>query len=566
MASLDNWGDFKFEDTQPNSFLSLRNNIKEHICRFLPERKDLYQACLIHPQWRTAAQSVLWENVKFEHPLDLRHFLATISNNNKAALLVKSVQLVFIDHDEATPFPPISKSKLERHQPSTLSNLEIAARIASVCENISHIAIYGYNLGLKDIEQLSAYARNLRSLAIIGAPGGAPVNLNTLLPRLTSLRLDGPFGPTPPWAASFAQKANHLSCLQISLEGIQPATLETIYNSGLNLTELTLTEAIHLNDAYVHHAFKSFPRLRRFRVESCVKLTSVSIARGVLLCPDLLDLEIRAQGVSGASSSNLNNLYDELSNAHDSVASARPTRLVLQNMDITDEELHALSRFFTQLQHLGISGCRELTNSCFQEFVIAEDFRFLRSLSIQHCPLIDSNLFGLVIKSREICQSLMYVYFDACGEIELHDIYQLCLNCYQDNLREIKLVHYEHLAETILGTFTETEPKSKTKTKSAKPLLLTRRYIDALAHSEDPALTKSIPENVMLTGKQLVRLADRLNMAVSDLDDLITQVVKQVASLLTCLQRNMANTIYRMNKQCLLIIPVSLFRCPPPQG
>ncbi|KAK4513404.1 uncharacterized protein ATC70_005403 [Mucor velutinosus] len=518
MVSQDNWGDFKFEDIQANSFLSLRNNIKERICRFLPERKDLYQACLIHPQWRIAAQRILWENVQFVKPENLRIFLSAIHSNNMAALLVKSVQLVFVDHDEETPFPPIAKSKLERHRPSTLSNLAIITSIASVCENITHITIYGFKLGLQDIEQLSAYARNLKSLAIIGAPERVPVNLNTLLPRLTTLRLDGPFKLTPAWATSIAQKASNLSCLQFSLEGIQAATLDAICASGLNLTELTLTEAFHLNDAYVHQAFKSFPRLRRFRVESCVKLTSVSIAHAVLLCPDLLDLEIRAHTVSGPNN-NYHNLRDVLDNAYDGAVFANPTRLVLQNMYITDEELHHLSKFFMQLKYLGISGCRELTNSCFQEFVIAEDFRFLRSLSIRDCPLIDSNLFGLMIKSREICQSLMHVYFESCGEIDLHDIYQLCVNCYQDNLREVKLVHYEHLADTVLGSFSEIE--------SRRALLLTRRSIDALAHSTDHVLTKSLPENVTLTGKQLIRLADHLKMTVRALDELIAQVIKQ---------------------------------------
>lgn len=519
MASQDNWGDFKFEDTQPNSFLSLRNNIKEHICRFLPERRDLYQACLVHPQWRIAAQSVLWEHIQFEKPDNLRIFVSTISSNNMVALLVKSVQLVFIDHDDESPFPPIAKSKLDRHRPSTLSNLDIISGIASVCENITHISIYGYRLGLKDIERVSAYARNLKSLTIIGAPERVPVNLNTLLPRLTTLRLDGPFGLTPAWATSFAQKASNVSCLQFSLEGMQAATLDAICASDLHLTELTLTEATHLSDAYVRQVFKSFPRLRRFRVESCVKLTSVSIAHSVLLCPELLDLEIRARAVSSPNNDTiaLSQVLDEASYDDDAVF-ARPTRLVLQNMSITDEELHQLSRFFTQLKDLRISGCRELTNACFQEFVIAEDFRFLQSLSVQNCPLIDSNLFDLMIKSREICQSLMHVYFDSCGEIDLHDIYQLCVHCHQENLRKIKLMHYQHLAATVLGSFNETQSK--------RMLLLGRRSIDALAHTTDPVLTKPVPDDIVLTGKQLMYLADRLNMTVSDLEDIIAQVKK----------------------------------------
>lgn len=525
MTSQDNWGDFKFEETQPNSFLSLRNNIKEHICRFLPDRKDLYQACLIHPQWRTAARSVLWESIKFEKPENLRIFLSTINSNNMVALLVKSVQLVFIDHDEDTPFPPIAKSKLERHRPNALSNLAICTSIISVCENITHISIYGFNIGLQNIEQLSAYARNLKSLVIIGAPNRVPVNLNALLPRLTTLRLDGSFGLTPAWASSLAQKAANLSCLQFSLEGVQAATLDVICASGLQLTELTLTDAFNLSDAYAEQTFRSFPRLRRFRVEGCHKLTSVSIAHSVMHCPELLDLEIRAMSVFGPIN-NLNKLLEVLDNVHDGSIFARPTRLVLQNLYIIDEELHHLSRFFTHLKHLGISGCSKLTNSCFQEFVINEDFRFLKSLQVQNCPLIDSNLFGLMIKSREICQSLMRVYLESCGDIDLHDIYQLCVSCFQDNLKEIKLVHYEHLADTVLGSFNEV--------RNRRMLLLTRQSIDALAHSTDPVLTKTVPKDVTLTGNQIIRLAGYLNMAVSELDDLISKAT-QVHLLFICL-------------------------------
>lgn len=513
--SKDNWGEFHFEDTQPNSFLNLRNNIKERICRFLVDKKDLYQACLIHHQWTIAAQTVLWENAKFELPVNLRLFINTIENNNKTALLVKNVQLTFIDHDQDTPFAEIVKSKLPRHQLNSLADLTIITKLARLCENITSITIYGWKLGLQDIERLYADARNLKTLYIIGAPAKVPVNINALLPRLHTLRLDGVFGLTTTWAHSFTQKAVNLSCLQFSLQDIQPATLEAICSSSLNLTELTLTDAKHLPDEYVYKTLEAFPRLRRFRVEGCQQLTSVSLAHALMLCPDLLDLEIRATTPSN-NTNHVENLVNALQNNESIIA--RPTRLVLQNLSITDEELHCLSKFFVHLKYLAISGCPELTNSCFEEFVENEDFKFLQRLSIQNCPLIDSNLFGLMIKSQEICQSLMRVYMESCGDMDLHDIHQLCFNCTNQNLREIKLVAYENLIDTVIGSFNENP--------SRKLLLLTSRSIDALAHSTDPVLTRSIPDDVVITGKQLVSLAHHLHMTVSELDNLISKIIK----------------------------------------
>jgi hypothetical protein len=265
----ERWEDFNFDESKEEApFLSLPNTVMEDICRLLDNTRDKYEACLISRKWSTAAQNVLWERPRFKLPLNFRNFMTTIRDSNKAALLVRDVYLCFLDHQD-TCFKSIVKSNIEKHNSSNnaLANPNFMGVIARNCEKLTSLTLYGWRLENIHIESLASMAQNLTSLTIIGANQHQqkPLVLNSLLPRLITLRLDSDFGINERWAESLITKATSLTTLQLSLQNMDAMVFAKICTPNkLRLIDLTLTDATNMMDSHVKSVFSSFPSLKRF--------------------------------------------------------------------------------------------------------------------------------------------------------------------------------------------------------------------------------------------------------------------------------------------------------------
>lgn len=524
--SVEGWSDFTFEVPKANGFLTLPDCIKEHICRFLIKRTDQLEACLIHPQWVTSAQAILWERPRFERPVNFKLFMDTIQKNKKCALLVQDLQLIILDK-HTTRFRPIVKSTLERHHtPNILQDPNVILNVASHCQRITSLEIYGWRLKTKQIEILSTYANHLTSLHIVGADPNpnsgmaAPISLNSLLPRLTTLRLDGEFNLNSAWASALVHRATHLNCLQLSLKNMELKTMNIICSSNAaGLSELALTDAHPLTDIFIGNMLSNFPRLRRLCLEGCKRVTSLSIAYAFGTCLELEDVEIRS-------------VKDCVDPEHDTEKTdaeikyylgqcqdtARPIRFLVENMNITDNQMDMLGPSMVHLQVLGLKECVKLTNQCLEKTLIYRRIKHLRTVQILNCPSIDSGFMSLFADSFTIPLSIMQLYVENSGDISPKDIYHLCCSSVDHNLQEIRLVGYPKLLQSVIGTFNEDH--------QGHSILLTRRSIDALFHSNDPEL-RPPPMDRHLTSRQMIMLAGKLGMSLDALEDLIDQIGKE---------------------------------------
>lgn len=524
----DRWIDFTFEEPKAIGFLDLPFSVKEKICRFLKDKADKYEVALVHRKWSTAAQTVLFEKARFDRPDQLRRFIYTIKNNSRIALLVKEIQLTYIDHEEDTVFKTIVKSDKPRHSSlnTPLKDLNILINIIQTCEKIEAVTIYGWNIQPYHIETMASFAKNLSSLYIIGANQNSkgkssvphPIPLNIVLPNLTSLRLDGDFELNEAWATTLANKGLRLQHLQISLQNMHRNVLVNLCSPNLKLKELVLTDSRELHDEHVYYVLESFPHLEKLCFEGSKFLTSVSIAMALHLCPGLVDLEIRS------SSSEINNGPEVLNKARGYLQStnlARPTRLVLENMKISDEELMALSPAMVYLNTLGIKSCERLTNKSivhlFNTYPAAK--KFLRHVYLSNCPHITSSLLAEISHIDNISRSIMDVHMESCGDISPRDIYKLCCASVNHNLRHITLTDYRSLEKTVIGTFNEHTGSQSQFSK----IVLKKQSIDALAHSNDSELCP-LPKNRMLSGSQIILLAKKLDMSTEDLEELLDRV------------------------------------------
>ncbi|KAG2193999.1 hypothetical protein INT47_005001 [Mucor saturninus] len=518
MKNMDEgWGDFTFEEQHEARFLSLPNSVMEHICRYLENLSDKYNACLIHRQWTTAAQNVLWERIRFKTPINFRRFLISVQENKKTALLVRDLYLAFADH-EKTLFEPIVRSTLERHSvESVLSKPLHIARMIKSCENLKSLTVYGRNLDSAFIDILASTAQDLTSLYIISTRPTHQLAFNNLLSRLTSLRLDGDFSLDARWAVSLANRATHLTELQLSLKSINVDVLQKISAPGkLALTSLIFTDAAMMIDNYVMNVLAAFPRLTRFCLEGSVRVTALSILYALKQCPDLNSIEMRAHPDSlnyeldGSSLSTFNSsVYNN--------SSALPCRLLVENMNLDCNQLLTLSPYLSLVQTVGFKNCPQLTTTAIEQCFNKN--KFIHIFQSINCPNIGSDILRAFSTIANIAKSLYRVHLGSSGPVDPKDIYQLCCSSSSHNLRQIRLVDYDDIQQTVIGNYNEALPNNQ-DFPGLSVITLNRRSIDAISHTTDPELCPP-PEDRLVNGSTLVRLAEHFKMDLADFMDLL---------------------------------------------
>ncbi|CAO3596475.1 unnamed protein product [Absidia cylindrospora] len=286
LTQQDTWS----EDLQlPPSHGFLKHDILERICLFLPNQQDCYQACFINSAWCYAATTVLWETPVFRTPISFKKFLQIIERKKRLALNVKHLTLCLPDTPSNTLFDSVNWSELDRHliKDNILSRPPTIHHLAEYCQQLHSLTIYGWNLGQKDFDKLYSYLPWLKNLKVIGTNDTFHqqserqtqqfiFQLNTYLPRLSQLTLDGLFPISRSFAHAISAKASNLTSLHISLYSMNPAILLTLCenDTALDLRELTLTHGTHMTDSYVDTVLQRFSKLRLFCLEGSQHLTS----------------------------------------------------------------------------------------------------------------------------------------------------------------------------------------------------------------------------------------------------------------------------------------------------
>ncbi|KAG1644856.1 hypothetical protein G6F44_002415 [Rhizopus delemar] len=508
------WDNFQFEEPTERP-VGLPTLVMKHICQLLIDKKDKYEACLIHPNWSIAAMEALWEAPRFERSQQLRDFTRAVSTSKKTALLVRNFYLAYLDVPEETVFKTIVHSTMERHMPSNVQILaepKLLLLLARHCENITSITCYGWQLESGDWEQLSMLATQLVQLHIIGSRPNKQLNVNSFLPRLTSLHLDGSFGLNEAWATTLINKAINLIDLQLSLKDMEFNTLKKICTPGhLKLDKLALTEAHKVRDIDVRHVLHAFPNLTKFCLEGCTLISPQTVLISLISCNKLQHLEIRADPIS------LDKVEPVLLNEHHPEWIPPLTKLLIENLNIVDQNLQYISNFLPCLQVLGLKGCPQITNEGLMSIINNPCIKHISQLNLVECPSIHSGFFS--IDTLTITTYIKEIYIKSCGPVLPADIYKLCCKHIGYRLNSIKLINYQDLKDSAIGAFSKDQ-------EDLSRIILDRDAIHAIAHSNDPAIC-SLPEDHLLSGNQIILLAKRLNMTTQELIVLFEEIEQE---------------------------------------
>ncbi|KAI9026471.1 hypothetical protein CLU79DRAFT_741892 [Phycomyces nitens] len=514
-------------DKYQSEFLRLPNKVMELICRMLPTRADQANACLIHPTWKTAARNILWESPRFHEPASFRAFLGTVQTSKNCALAVRSLRICVDGLDDQNVFKPIDNSNLKLHQMqhASLSNPEFIRIIASRCEKLTSLTIYGYQLEPSHVEVLAGILSELTELHIIGSKHGPespgsfrspPFIVNSsIFPRIRSLNLDGVFDITTSFAATLATRCHNLQSLHISLAGMSSSGLDELCNPGvLNLKELVFTHATHIKDYHMEHALKAFPRLTRLAVEGTGHITVKTIRNALGLLKFLEDLDIR-----GDPAYQLPELDSQGDIYNDETWTVSPNmyRLAIHHLGINNKLFTHILRACPSLTVLGISDCEYLTDE-----PLEKSFNWLSKLEVMYitqCRNIGSQTINAIIK-RQTRRTIKQVNFEGSGDIKPSDIYQLCLKTHMNNLKWIRLINYPELMNSTIGSFA-----SEFKEEESV-MVLNEQAIELLVNTpmDQYSDLEQRPEGRYLSGDQIFGLAKELQLSLSALEKILNKV------------------------------------------
>lgn len=515
----NSWTSSAFDWTNDTpGFLRLYHPIMERICRYLSSPQDLFQLCLVHSIWSTAATGVLWEAPQFRSPQSFDRFLATVRASKRSALAVKRLSLCVRDEDQPTVFEPIARSDSPRHNQNknnVLTNPKLILLLARLCERLKELQIYGWHMEPMMIEQLAGMLPELESIAIIGnnTAQDGPFVLKSILPRIKQLRLDGHFALTPQFTGTLSHRCHMLRSLQISIGQVQQETLAALCSGSLNLHELILTHAKPALDVHIERVLKSFRTLRRFCLHGNLYATANVINMAIAVCSQLTSLEIRADENA------LLRKDQKLSWTRTPVSPLR--RLVVENMVLPDVIMRGVASACPSLETLGLKNCLEVSDASMEQ--ICYGAPRLNTFHAIKCENITQLTLQYITQSS-VYKTIRQIHMEHCGIVEPKAVYALCCAAAEHNLSRLRFIGYENVATSVIGghamelpTCDQWVPEQITFDKEAI------RNVAEIDSSTVPELMVT-PEGRYLSGEEIIALAEKLEMAVHTLVEAMAAV------------------------------------------
>ncbi|ORY97326.1 hypothetical protein BCR43DRAFT_236223 [Syncephalastrum racemosum] len=259
------------------SCLALSNDIMTRICQLLPTQKDRLEACLVHPVWTSPALSVLWDEPAFDTLDQLHQLLSVLREKPRTGSRVRHLRLHTMSDGQFED--TIAHCKYTGNDSSNNGNSNWAAAPQTIlgvlrrCEQLKSFACYGFQLKTKDLEAILTLIPSVERLWLLGSPAQEPPAvmtplINAVLPRLTSLRLDGVYTFQRQFYAVLARRCLALRSLRLSLQTTQADDFFTLCNGHFPaLVDLTLVHVQSLRGSHVKEFMRAAPSLTHLRLE-----------------------------------------------------------------------------------------------------------------------------------------------------------------------------------------------------------------------------------------------------------------------------------------------------------
>ncbi|KAI7884241.1 RNI-like protein [Lichtheimia hyalospora FSU 10163] len=504
--------------------LRFPNAVLERIFGMLPTQRDLRETCLVDRSWTMAAMNVLWRQPQFAGPVAFRSFLQAIHKNKQTALRVRDLNLCISDHQhivtDGLPRVPmrIVQQSHATHAQCPLASPQIIFAVLQQCEMVDTLSLYGWHLQSTHLRLIASHLPRLKSICIIGSPqsNGQQPTIATLplLPvSVTRIQLFGNYILHP-------SRYPALESLRLSMANTTQTGIDKICQGGLTtLRVLTLANAIDIQDDHLCQLLDAFPNLQSFSVEDGRFITGQGIISAIKKAQFLTDLMIQQHPDAAKKHHHSSPIYQQYDHMVSNHMTFNLCSITLTHIHIEDHQLcQLLEPSLTQLEHVYLSGCPQITN----EFTLRllQHATRLESLTIIHCKGVGAKTIQ-VLKDSSAIHNLRSLTFNGNGfDLQPVDILDFVRSAASHHLEYLTLRGYH---EIMNAPFISRHVHSYRHARFTDDTLTFDR--DGILGLAKEAYT---PEDRMVTGKELMELANALNMEVVQLEMLMENIKKNL--------------------------------------
>jgi len=414
--------DWHFElDTPYIPALQLPHAIIKRICYFLPTQGDQQRACLIHPIWAPAATDSLWQEPVFNTAAAFQGFYKAAHVFKRLALRVQALNIIHDPYSNNTDAVKLSTLPQHSLRESPLAKPEVILALVRLCENITALKIYGWQMKARHVEMLSATLHGLKHLTVIGDTGEMLTltsSFRNLVTKLCSLKLDGVLNTNARFMDLLDRKCADLHTLQLSVQELGPEGFEILNDCKLPLRDLTLTDCAPLDDSHVAYIARAFPQLKCLVLDGAVKLTGESLTHIFERCHELEKVDLRVDPTSEKHPHALSENKDL--KLYGKAGELR--QLSLQGICLDTITVQSSLCGHSKLRELTLQACKVLCDDDFR--LICQSSQLLESIKLIDCPSLTGRALASIARSNDA--KVIDVTMIRCGVITSQQLKQFC--------------------------------------------------------------------------------------------------------------------------------------------
>ncbi|CAG8671480.1 7407_t:CDS:1, partial [Acaulospora colombiana] len=336
-------------------------------------------------------------------------------------------------------FVPVLKSLRQEHRKMrtcVLSKSRTIMDLVRVCENLSSVRVYGWNLTDSDIQEFPQHCPTLKEFHVIGINKSLTrTSINSIIRSVSELRvldLDGAFDLPDSFAETLTKRHRNLNSLKLCTESMTANGFSILASRLGRLTELTLQNCSGLTDNNVFQFADTNPNLKVISISGDV--LSIESLKAACTLKELCHLDLRCTSQACGSSPDDRFMTPLGGNLR---------TMLLENLPLNDGMIENMFINCKQLEVFGLSRCSLVTYHSIE--IISRASRNLRVLNVTRCPYITDKCLRFLVKYSR--HTLTEFIVESCGKFDPKGVHWLA--CNTNNLERMAF----HDTDTILRSF-----------------------------------------------------------------------------------------------------------------
>ncbi|CAG8588391.1 5729_t:CDS:2, partial [Acaulospora morrowiae] len=500
--------------------IAQEKNIIRCISQHLGKQHDRFNFCLVLKAWSPTAVNSLWSEPIFNTPESFHSFDAVVRRSALCALRVRVLDLCNPENAVVNSFEPVLKSLRQEHQrmrTCVLSKRDVIMRLVRLCENLSSIKVYGWNLTDSDIQAFPQHCTGLKEFCVIGNTGLTRTAISSIVNSECDLRvldLDGTFNLPDSFAEALANKKELLNSLKLCTKSMTTRGFHNLAKKLTRLNKLILQDCPGLTNRDIAQFVNTNYNLKTISLSG----EQITIESLKVICnlKELRHLDLRCKSHNCELTPD-DEFFGSLSkNLH---------TILLENLAVNDDIIDIISTHCEQLEVFGLSRCLHVTERSIER--VSRNSKNLRVVNVVKCPNITEKC--LKFLARYSRKTLTQFIVESCGSFSPEGVHWLARNI--DKLEKIAFHDTPSILETFVCKFSSEQLSSNQHLSGLPSCTIEGENLKKLIRHKTPQNDLDLNEgDVIIPKTKLSELAAELNLSFDTLDRAIKKVIGKECS------------------------------------